>query len=99
MMLTFTAPAELHGDALTAELAAAGLTADIYIEGDTLYVSGTDDRAGVQKVLAAHVPPPPSTEPDLAERLAAVEARLDKAANAAVTGDAAKLRDNLKPIA
>lgn len=35
--------------------------------------------------------------PSLGDRLAAVEARLDKAATASVTGEAAKLRDNLKP--
>lgn len=35
--------------------------------------------------------------PTVADRLAAVEERLDKAANATVTGEAAKLRDNLKP--
>lgn len=34
--------------------------------------------------------------PSMADRLAAVEARLDKAASVAVTGDAAKLRDNLR---
>lgn len=36
------------------------------------------------------------TPPTLADRLAAVEARLDKAASVTVTGDAAKLRDNLR---
>lgn len=44
--------------------------------------------------VAAEAAPAP---PTLAARLAAVEARLDKAATASVTGEAAKLRDNLKP--
>lgn len=43
-------------------------------------------------------PPPADLPPSLDERVAAVEVRLDKAANAAVTGEAAKLRDNLKPV-
>ena len=48
------------------------------------------DRAAAAAAAAAPKPP------TLAERLATVEARLDKAAGAAVTGDAAKLRDNLR---
>lgn len=47
-----------------------------------------EDRAAIAAAPAV---------PSMGERLAAVEARLDKAASAAVTGEAAKLRDNLKP--
>lgn len=54
-------------------------------------VTATTLTAAVEK----HTPAP--VAPSLADRLAAVEARLDKAATAAVTGEAAKLRDNLKP--
>jgi hypothetical protein len=98
-VLTFPVPAALHGDALADELHAAGLTdASVYVDRDRLIVSDVDDadRTKVESVLAAHVPPVPTPPADLAERLAAVEARLDKAASVAVTGDAAKLRDNLR---
>lgn len=99
-MLTFPLPAALNGMALAAELRAVGLDVSdqgVHVVGDELHIDATD-RARVERVLAAHVPPAPAAPTvDLAERLAAVEARLDKAASAAVTGEAAKLRDNLKP--
>ena len=98
MTLTLPAPASLHGDQLLKELRAAGAEVDrLVLEGDDLEIHGTADATVVRRVLAAHVPQSEAAAPSLTDRLAAVEARLDKAAAASVTGDAAKLRDNLKP--
>jgi hypothetical protein len=71
------APSALNGDALTAELHAAGLPeAAVTLVGADLEVSGVDsgDRAKVEEVVAAHVPPPPQATPDddLAARIQAV---------------------------
>lgn len=52
------------------------------------------------EVVVGLLYPAPETEPEKPstdDRLAALEARLDRAAATAVTGDAAKVRDGLKP--
>jgi hypothetical protein len=77
MTVTLAVPAELNGDALTGELHDAGLAdAAVTLVGADLEVSGVDsgDRAKVEQVVAAHVPPPPQATPDddLAARIQAV---------------------------
>jgi hypothetical protein len=60
-VLRFPIPAALHGDALTAELVAAGFrNARVYADEDELVVSDVEqaDRRAVQRVVDAHVPPP-----------------------------------------
>lgn len=101
-MLTLPAPAALNGEALADELTAAlGRPVTVTLNGTDVEIVAPDDapldKAAATSVVKAHVPPTVKVESPLADRLAAVEARLDKAAAAAVTGEAAKLRDNLKP--
>lgn len=101
--LTLTLPSgEVRTDQLRDELAAAlGISApyvDFY--PDRVEVVGEVDgtmTAAAQAALDAHVPEPPA--PSIPDRLAAVEARLDRAAAAEVAGDAAKLRDGLRSTA
>jgi hypothetical protein len=75
-MIQVPAPAAVHGDALTAELAAAGVPdAGVTLVGDELHIDAPDSaRSKVEQVVAAHVPPPPPTAPDddLAARIQAV---------------------------
>lgn len=73
-MLTFPIPASLQGQALSDELAAAGLAADVYIRGDELVIDGPTDRAAVKRILDAHVPPTPATSDPDAELVAAITA-------------------------
>lgn len=64
-MLTFPKPADLHGDVLTDELAAAGFPdAQVSVDGHELVIVGPKDRNGVQAVVDAHVPPAPGPDPD-----------------------------------
>lgn len=99
-MLTVTAPAAVDGGALAAELRAAGLTVDdlgVVLAGDQLEVHGATekDRATVERVAAAHVPPPaPEPVPTLAEL--AAEVRGMKRAAAA---EAAKSTTTAKGVA
>lgn len=78
---------------LAAEVGAALSASDteLVVADPASKVTAAQLRAAVD----AHTPGPPA--PSIIDRLAAVEARLDKAASATVTGEAAKLRDNLKP--
>jgi hypothetical protein len=65
-VLSIPAPAALHGDALTAELHAAGFTgAEVTLVGDRLEVSGVSesDRAKVEQVAGRHAPLPPPADP------------------------------------
>jgi hypothetical protein len=73
-VLTFPVPAALNGEALTAELAAAGITASVTVSGDSLQVVTDADHSAVERVVKAHVPPPPPASPDsdLAARIQAV---------------------------
>jgi hypothetical protein len=65
-MILLPAPAALHGDALTTELAAAGLPdAGVTLVGDELHIDAPESaRATVERVVAAHVPPAPPADPD-----------------------------------
>lgn len=83
-MLTFPIPKSLHGQGLSDQLKAAGLPALVRIEGDRLIIEGATDQAAVQRVIDAHVPPPPPADP---------EAEFRKALEAATT--VAAIRDAL----
>jgi hypothetical protein len=80
-MPTFTPPANLHGQQLAEELAAAGiaLASELLVDGDGQLVVDTEaSPSSVQAVLDAHVPaPPPDPE---AEFRQAVEAATSLAA-------------------
>lgn len=52
--ITLTAPPALNGDALTAELAAAGITATVALVGDELEVTADAEAEDVEAVVAAH---------------------------------------------
>lgn len=54
-------PEAVNGDALTDELAAAGITANVYVAGDLVVVADADEAA-VRAVVDAHTPPPPPPE-------------------------------------
>jgi hypothetical protein len=75
-MILLPAPTALHGDALTAELAAAGVPdADVTLLDDQVRIHAPESaRATVERVVDAHVPPTPPTPPDvdLAARIQAV---------------------------
>lgn len=102
-MIRVKAPDPVEGERLAAELVAAGLPAtSVVLAGADVQVGGVteDDRAAVESVVAAHSPPAATPPPTVEERLAALEERVDRAANVAVTdllSDAAKIRDGLKP--
>lgn len=69
-MLTFSAPTILNGDALIAELAAAGVTdAQVSLVGDELRVVTDGARSKVEPVVVAHTGKPTSEQ----------QARLDAA--------------------
>lgn len=100
-MIEIPAPEPLAGDELAEQIEAAGHgPVDVTLAGDVVQVvprvDQTLDEAAVRKVVAAHVPSPPVVTPSTDDRLAAIEARLDKAAATPVTGEAAKLRDAIK---
>lgn len=72
-MLTFPVPAALNGDALAAELRAAGVQLknhDVSVTQDQLCIVTDADRATVQSVVQAHVPPPPPADPEVEFRKA-----------------------------
>ena len=74
-MMTLPAPAAVHGDALVAELAAAGVPASVTLIGDVLHIDAPDStRATIERTVAAHVPPtaPIAPDDDLAARIRAV---------------------------
>jgi hypothetical protein len=75
-MIRLPAPAAVHGDALAAELAAAGVRdAGVTLVGDGLHIDVPESaRSTVEAVVTRHVPPPAPTEPDddLASRITAV---------------------------
>jgi hypothetical protein len=103
-MLRLTVPAAMHGDALTAELHAAGFPADLSVDRDELLVDGPSegDRAGVQAVVDAHVPPPvPDPDADLATAINAVDTSkiTDAATKAALDALKAALLGSGKPAA
>jgi hypothetical protein len=104
-MLRLTVPAALHGDALTAELHAAGFPgAAVSVDGDALVIDGADenDRAAVQAVVDAHVPPPvPDPDADLATAINAVDTSkiTDAATKAALDALKAALLGSGKPAA
>lgn len=96
-MLTFPVPAALNGDALAAELMAAGLEAAVSVSGDQLVVDGPTqaDRERVRAVIAAHVPPAATTtdpvdglvaELSKASSVAQVKAALVKGLPSAIRG-------------
>lgn len=88
-MLTFPAPAKINGEALTAELATAGYPdADVYLRDSELVIVGPDDtdRAGVKRVVDAHVPPPPPPNPQDEFRKAVEAATTLAALKAAILG-------------
>lgn len=55
-MISFPAPSPINGDLLARQLADAGLTADVYVAGDTLELVGLDEpaRGAAQAVVDAH---------------------------------------------
>ena len=75
-MLTFPLPADLNGRALADELRTAGIAVtdlDISVVGDELHIASDASRSAVETVVKAHVPPPPTADPD-AELVAAITA-------------------------
>lgn len=75
-MIVVPAPAALHGDALVAELRAAGIAvAQVVVVGHDLHIDAAEDqRPAAVRVVDAHVPPAPQADPDddLAARIQAV---------------------------
>lgn len=73
-MILVPAPPAIHGSALNDELAAAGIPdADVVLVGGKLQINADEtDRASVERIVAAHVPPLPPVPRD--EFRAAVQA-------------------------
>lgn len=85
-MVTVPAPAQFQGDALADEIAAAVAAAvDVTYNPELheLTVTGTNDRATVERVVADHVPPDPPPDPDeqIAEAIRAVRDHADTRAD------------------
>lgn len=93
----FAAGDPREGERLRAAIEAeTSQTATVVLVGDEWAVTTDADKATVKAVVDAHDGTPGPVPPTSEERLAAVEARLDRAANQDVSGDAAKLRDAVR---
>lgn len=98
-MLTFPLPARIDGDALRSELRAAGLTtADVYVAGDQVVVSGTTDQTKAAQVVSAHTGTPlplsaaDQAAKDAATALAALRAKAATVAAGTATFTATELQ-------
>lgn len=98
-MLTFPLPAVLNGDALRAQLRAAGLiAAEVSVSGADLVITGTDDRAAAASVVSAHDGQPLPLDPeaqadvDAATQLASIRAKAKQVAAGTDTFTAAQVQ-------
>lgn len=104
-MIRIPAPAALNGDALTAELRAAALPGAFVVlhpDAGEIEVHGVKDfqRAEVERVARAHVPPPAPADPQAEFRKAVSAATTLAALKDALlgtTGPGAEPRQPTKP--
>lgn len=100
-MFDLPAPSPLNGHRLRAELRDAGIHIDSddeprLVDGRLHFRLPDEERDTVTQVVDSHTGDP-TPNPTVEDRLAGLERRVDKAAAADVSGDAAKVRDGLKP--
>lgn len=97
MMLTIDAPQQRDGVGQALADALGIDVRDVALIGDELHIANADGReADAVAFAAAYVPVPVPAPVPLQAQIDELRGRLDRAANAAVTGEAAKLRDNLR---